>query len=163
VKRLSKALIEGSFLLDLDERDIESIFRDVLDYVVTRGVLPAERREEVEAGVGSFGGHATLPGPTGIAIVGSVAVGWRQQIIGFSFFLSMGNTLSASAQRELSRTSFARHTALPSTVLVTSTSSTLRIAGFRSSHPGCGGSTSSQQSTLVELTAGSANRVEFLT
>ena len=51
MKLLRKALIEGSFLLDLDERDMVSIFRQTLDYVVARGVLPAERRDEVEAGL----------------------------------------------------------------------------------------------------------------
>ena len=51
MKLLRKALIEGSFLLDLDERDMASIFRQTLDYVVARGVLPAERRDEVEAGL----------------------------------------------------------------------------------------------------------------
>jgi len=44
-------LIEGSFLLDLDERDMASILRRTLDCVVARGVLPAERRDEVEAGL----------------------------------------------------------------------------------------------------------------
>ncbi len=51
MKLLRKALIEGSFLLDLDERDMASIIRRTLDYVVARGVLPAERRDEAEAGL----------------------------------------------------------------------------------------------------------------
>jgi mannitol/fructose-specific phosphotransferase system IIA component (Ntr-type) len=51
MERLRKALIEGSFLLDLDERDMASILHRALDFVVARGVLPAERRDEVEAGL----------------------------------------------------------------------------------------------------------------
>jgi mannitol/fructose-specific phosphotransferase system IIA component (Ntr-type) len=49
MERLRKALIDGSFLLDLDERDMASILHRALDFVVARGVLPAERRDEVEA------------------------------------------------------------------------------------------------------------------
>jgi hypothetical protein len=45
---LRKALTDGSFLLDLDERDMASILRRALDFVVARGLLPAERRDEVE-------------------------------------------------------------------------------------------------------------------
>jgi mannitol/fructose-specific phosphotransferase system IIA component (Ntr-type) len=48
VRLLRKALIEGSFLLDLDERDMASIIHRALDFVVARGVLPTERRDEVE-------------------------------------------------------------------------------------------------------------------
>ena len=47
---LRQALIDGAFLLDLDERDMASVLRRTVDYVVARGVLPAERRDEVEAG-----------------------------------------------------------------------------------------------------------------
>jgi mannitol/fructose-specific phosphotransferase system IIA component (Ntr-type) len=46
---LRKALIDGWFLLDLDESDMASIVHRALDVVVARGVLPAERRDEVEA------------------------------------------------------------------------------------------------------------------
>ena len=49
MKLLRKALIDGSFLLDLDERDMASTLRRTLDYVVARGVLPIEQRDEVEA------------------------------------------------------------------------------------------------------------------
>ncbi|MEX0818724.1 MAG: PTS sugar transporter subunit IIA [Pirellulaceae bacterium] len=51
MKLLRNSLIGGFFLLDLDERDMASIFRRTLDLVVDRGVLPAERRDEVEAGL----------------------------------------------------------------------------------------------------------------
>jgi mannitol/fructose-specific phosphotransferase system IIA component (Ntr-type) len=46
---LRKALIDGWFLLDLEESDMASIVHRALDVVVARGVLPAERRDEVEA------------------------------------------------------------------------------------------------------------------
>jgi len=49
MKRLRKALIDGSFLLDLDEHDMVSILRRALDFVTARGVLPTERADEVEA------------------------------------------------------------------------------------------------------------------
>ena len=49
MERLRKALIDGWFLLDLDESDMASISHRALDVVVARGVLPAERRDEVEA------------------------------------------------------------------------------------------------------------------
>ena len=48
MRLLRKALIEGSFLLDLDERDMASILHRALDFMVARGVLPPERRDEVE-------------------------------------------------------------------------------------------------------------------
>ncbi len=48
MKLLRQALIEGSYLLDLDARNIRSIFHHTLDHVVKRGLLPAERRLEVE-------------------------------------------------------------------------------------------------------------------
>ena len=48
MKLLRQALIEGSYLLDLDARNIRSIFHQTLDHVVKRGLLPAERRLEVE-------------------------------------------------------------------------------------------------------------------
>ena len=51
MKLLRKALIEGSFLLDLDARDMASILRQTIDYVVVRGVLPAEMRDDVEEGL----------------------------------------------------------------------------------------------------------------
>ena len=37
MKLLRKALVDGSFLLDLDERDISSIFRQVARFLVARG------------------------------------------------------------------------------------------------------------------------------
>jgi mannitol/fructose-specific phosphotransferase system IIA component (Ntr-type) len=51
MKLLRKALLDGSFLLDIDADDMTSIFRHALDYVVARGLLAANRREEVEAGL----------------------------------------------------------------------------------------------------------------
>ncbi len=51
MKLLRKALIEGSFLLDLDEQDLPSILSRSLDFLVARGDLVAERRDEVEAGL----------------------------------------------------------------------------------------------------------------
>lgn len=49
MKFLRKALLDGSFLLDIDADDIAPIFRHALDYVVARGLLAANRRDEVEA------------------------------------------------------------------------------------------------------------------
>ena len=49
MERLRKALIDGSFLLDLDERDMASILHRAVGFVIARGVLPAERGDEVEA------------------------------------------------------------------------------------------------------------------
>lgn len=51
MKLLRKALIDESFLMDIDEQDMASILRQTLDYVVFGGVLPKERRDEVEAGL----------------------------------------------------------------------------------------------------------------
>jgi len=48
VKLLRKALVDGSFLLDLDERDMPSIFRQVTNYLVARGTVLSAQREEVE-------------------------------------------------------------------------------------------------------------------
>ena len=45
---LRKAILDDSFLLDLDARDIESIFAAALDQVVGRGLLAADKRDEVE-------------------------------------------------------------------------------------------------------------------
>jgi mannitol/fructose-specific phosphotransferase system IIA component (Ntr-type) len=47
MKLLRKALIDGCFLLDLDERDMPSIFRQVVKYLVARGLLVNEKSEEV--------------------------------------------------------------------------------------------------------------------
>lgn len=47
MKLLRKALVEGSFLLNLDARDLPSIFGHVLDLLIARRVLPAEARQEV--------------------------------------------------------------------------------------------------------------------
>lgn len=51
VKLLRKALVEGSFLLDLDERDMPSIFRQVVTYLVARGIVAAPHRDELESGL----------------------------------------------------------------------------------------------------------------
>ena len=48
MKLLRQALIEGSYLLGLEARNIQSIFHQTLDHVVERGLLPSERRQEVE-------------------------------------------------------------------------------------------------------------------
>ena len=49
MKLLRKALIDGCFLLDLDERDMPSVFRQVVNYLVVRGSVVATQREELEA------------------------------------------------------------------------------------------------------------------
>ncbi len=49
MKLLSKALSEGSFLLDLKAADIESIFHQALNFAFARGVIPTERRAEIES------------------------------------------------------------------------------------------------------------------
>lgn len=49
MKLLRKALLDGSFLLDIDVHDVASVFRHALDYVVARGLLAANRRDEVQA------------------------------------------------------------------------------------------------------------------
>ena len=51
LKLLRKALLDGYFLLDIDERDMPSIFRQVVDYLQARGTLTAAGREELEAGL----------------------------------------------------------------------------------------------------------------
>lgn len=48
MKVLQKALLEGSFLLDIDAHDMRSILEQTLNYVVARGLLPADKRDEVE-------------------------------------------------------------------------------------------------------------------
>lgn len=49
MKRLKTALSEGSFVLDLEARDIESILQKTVDITVERGLIPVERRDEVVA------------------------------------------------------------------------------------------------------------------
>ena len=49
MKLLRKALLDGCFLLDLDERDMPSLFRQVANYLVVRGSVVATQREELEA------------------------------------------------------------------------------------------------------------------
>ncbi len=49
MKLLREALAQGSFVLDLDARDMESILRKSLDAIVQRGLLPAEHRDDVES------------------------------------------------------------------------------------------------------------------
>ena len=51
MKLFRKALLDGCFVLDLDERDMPSIFRQVLNLLVARGAVLAERRAELEAGL----------------------------------------------------------------------------------------------------------------
>jgi mannitol/fructose-specific phosphotransferase system IIA component (Ntr-type) len=48
MRLLKKALVDGSFLLDIRAQDLESIFHQTLHHVVARGLLPAENRDEVE-------------------------------------------------------------------------------------------------------------------
>ena len=49
MKLLRKALLDGSFLLDIDADDMASVFRHALEYVVARGLLAANDRDEVQA------------------------------------------------------------------------------------------------------------------
>ena len=49
MKFLQDAIRNGSFLLNVESRDITSILRQALDFVVDRGLLPADRRSEVES------------------------------------------------------------------------------------------------------------------
>jgi len=50
MKLLRKALLDGCFLLDLDEREMPDIFGKVVDYLVARGaVLAAERDDLIKA------------------------------------------------------------------------------------------------------------------
>ena len=51
MKLLRKALLDGCFLLDLDERDMPSIFHQVVNYLVARGTVVAGKRDELEAGL----------------------------------------------------------------------------------------------------------------
>ena len=47
MKLLRKALLDGCFLLDLDERDMPSVFRQVVKYLVTRGTVAATEGDEL--------------------------------------------------------------------------------------------------------------------
>ncbi len=49
MRHLYASLNEGSYILDLEAHDIESVLRGTLDFVAARGLLPAEHRAEVEA------------------------------------------------------------------------------------------------------------------
>ncbi len=49
MKLLRNALLDGCFLLDLDERDLSSVFRQVVNYLVARGSVLAAQRDELEA------------------------------------------------------------------------------------------------------------------
>lgn len=46
---LRRAILDDSYLLDLDARDIGSVFKAALDQVVGRGLLAAEQRDDVES------------------------------------------------------------------------------------------------------------------
>jgi len=47
--RLQEAISQGAYLLDLEARDIASIFRQTLEHLIEQGLLDAERRDEVQA------------------------------------------------------------------------------------------------------------------
>ncbi|MEO2017762.1 MAG: PTS sugar transporter subunit IIA [Fuerstiella sp.] len=47
MKLLRKALLDGCFLLDLDERELPAIFRQVVKYLVARGTVPATQAAEL--------------------------------------------------------------------------------------------------------------------
>lgn len=49
MKVLRKALVEGSFLLDLEAHDLDAIFSQTLDLVAARGKLPPDKCGEVHA------------------------------------------------------------------------------------------------------------------
>ncbi|MDA1016400.1 MAG: PTS sugar transporter subunit IIA [Planctomycetota bacterium] len=65
---LRQALVEGSIVLDLDARDMESVFKKTLDALVTEGRVPIEHRGELEAAL------LTREGLTSTAIGNAVAV-----------------------------------------------------------------------------------------
>lgn len=48
MKVIHNAFATGSFILDLKARNLQSIFHQVLNFIVGRGLLPPEQREEVE-------------------------------------------------------------------------------------------------------------------
>ena len=47
MKLLRKALLDGCFLLDLDERDMKSVFHQVVKYLVARGTVVATEGDEL--------------------------------------------------------------------------------------------------------------------
>ncbi|MEO2031840.1 MAG: PTS sugar transporter subunit IIA [Planctomycetaceae bacterium] len=49
LKQFRKALLDGCFLLDLDARDMPSIFRHVVNYLVARGTVAAAQQEDLKA------------------------------------------------------------------------------------------------------------------
>jgi len=49
VKLLRKALLDGCFLLDLDQRDLPSVFHQVVKYLVARGTVVATEADALEA------------------------------------------------------------------------------------------------------------------
>jgi mannitol/fructose-specific phosphotransferase system IIA component (Ntr-type) len=49
MKLLRNALLDGCFLLDLDERDLASVFRQVVKYLVARGTVVAAEADQLEA------------------------------------------------------------------------------------------------------------------
>jgi len=48
MKLLQHAIADGSLVLDLDARDLRSVFRHVVELLAERGLLHADRRKEVE-------------------------------------------------------------------------------------------------------------------
>ena len=48
MKLFRKALVDGSFLLDLDDRNMPSIVHQVMNYLVVRGVVLTAQRDELE-------------------------------------------------------------------------------------------------------------------
>ncbi|HIE97216.1 MAG: PTS sugar transporter subunit IIA [Fuerstiella sp.] len=49
MKLLRKALLDGCFLLDLDQRDLPSVFHQVVKYLVARGTVVATEADALEA------------------------------------------------------------------------------------------------------------------
>lgn len=48
MKMLHEALVDGSYLLGLRANDIRSVFHQALNHMVAQGVVPEERRDELE-------------------------------------------------------------------------------------------------------------------
>ena len=49
MQKLKQSLLDGAFLLDLNQTDMRAVLARGLDYVVAKRLLPADRRGEVEA------------------------------------------------------------------------------------------------------------------
>lgn len=83
MKLLRKALLDRCFLLDLDERDMESIFRQVVNYLVARGTVVSAQRDELEAGLNAREAQVSTAIGNAVAVPHTYSDAIREPVIVF--------------------------------------------------------------------------------